>query len=318
MSSDKPVLIISTIADAATDEVVRELNERQVPCVRINTENFPFSGALLNRPASHAEFDQRCISTPCSIWYRRLRTPSKPENMDAGVYDFCLQESRAALLGQILSLNTRWMSHPRAIWQAENKPLQLSTAAAIGLCIPGTVITNDPSEIRAAFAEFGEMIVKPVRSGYFTNEGAEHSVFTSRVLQEHLENLESAVRCPSIYQKLIPKRFDIRITVVGQQIFAAAIDSQSDASASVDWRHTSNPNLPHYPVTLPQDLQAQLLTLMKHFDLSFAAIDMIETPSGEYVFLEINPSGQWLWLDDLLNFGISSAVADWLAFSGYS
>jgi glutathione synthase/RimK-type ligase-like ATP-grasp enzyme len=316
MNSDIPVLIISTIADAATDEIVRILNEGRVPCIRVNTENFPFSGKFLNRPGACAQFDQKYISTPRSIWYRRLRTPSRPDDMDSGVYDFCLQESRAALLGQILHINTRWMSHPRAIWQAENKPFQLSTAAAIGLRIPRTVITNDPIEIRAAFADFGDMIVKPVRSGYFMNEGEEYSVFTSRVLKSHLESLDSALRCPSIYQELVPKRFDIRITVVGHKIFGAAIDSQSDAFALVDWRHASNPNLPHCAISVPQDLQAQLLALMDRLDLSFGAIDMIETPSGEYVFLEINPSGQWLWLDDLLNFGISNAVAEWLAFSG--
>ncbi len=117
---------------------------------------------------------------------------------------------------------------------------------------------------------------------------------------------------PAIYQELVPKRFDIRVTIVGKKIFAARIDSQSDPQAAVDWRHTANPQLPHQQVTLPADIEGRLLRLMDRLELNFAAIDLIETPDGEHVFLEVNPNGQWLWLDDMLKLGISQAVADWL------
>jgi glutathione synthase/RimK-type ligase-like ATP-grasp enzyme len=118
---------------------------------------------------------------------------------------------------------------------------------------------------------------------------------------------------PAIYQALVPKRFDLRVTIVGQRIFAAAIDSQSDPAAVVDWRHTDNPRLPHHSVSLPEHVADKLLRLMDSFRLTFGAIDMIHTPDDDYVFLEVNPSGQWLWLDDMLEFGISNAVAEWLA-----
>jgi glutathione synthase/RimK-type ligase-like ATP-grasp enzyme len=317
MTNDGPVVIFSTIADQATDEVVRRLTQLGVRCHRINTENYPFRGSLTQRIATHAEelaveFDRIPLLRPASIWYRRLRTPSKPEEMDAGIYDFCLQENRAAMLGGILSLRSRWMSQPQAIWQAENKPFQLSVAAAAGLQIPRTVVTNDPSVIREAFADFQRMVVKPVRSGYLVHNGQEYSVYTSRVMEEHLEQLGSAKYSPSIYQELVPKRFDLRITIVGRRVFAVAIDSQSDPAAAVDWRQTANPHLPHHRVDLPARLNARLLHLMDSLRLTFGAIDMIETPENDYIFLEINPSGQWLWLDDVLNLGISDAVARWL------
>ncbi|AMV47814.1 hypothetical protein ATN79_44920 [Paraburkholderia caribensis] len=229
--------------------------------------------------------------------------------MDAGIYKFCLEETRAALLGSITSPQTRWMSHPAAVWQAERKPFQLSVAHALGLRIPKTLVSNDPSKIRQFFGELGRMIVKPVHSGYIVSEGVEHSVFTTQVLAEHMDDLESAQLAPSIYQELIPKRFDIRVTIVGRQIFAAAIDSQTDSEAVVDWRKTSDPHLPHYRVNLPADINYKLLRLMDRLNLDFAAIDLVETPDGEYVFLEVNPNGQWLWIDDKLDLGISAAVA---------
>jgi glutathione synthase/RimK-type ligase-like ATP-grasp enzyme len=205
------------------------------------------------------------------------------------------------------------MSHPAAVWQSEYKPYQLSVATEVGLPVPPTVITNDPPTIRKAFADFGRMVVKPVKSGHVVHAGQEHAIFTSRVLEQHLSELDSARLSPAIYQALIPKRFDLRITIVGQRIFAAAIDSQSDPAAVVDWRHTDNPHLPHHSVSLPENVAVKLLRLMDSLRLTFGAIDMIQTPGDEYVFLEVNPSGQWLWLDDMLGFGISDAVAEWLA-----
>ena len=315
---DVQVLIVSTLADVATDEVVRRLAALGVPHKRLNTEDFPFSSTLTYRHDNRTErgwmaFNGEPMPIPSSVWYRRLRTPPKPEGMDEGIYTFCLQENRAALLGGIMGLAGRWMSHPTAVWQAEYKPFQLSLAADLGFDVPRTIITNDPQEIRQAFTEFESMVVKPVRTGYVTHEGQEFAIFTSRVLEQHLEELETARWSPAIYQALIPKRFDLRVTLVGKKLFCAAIDSQSDPAALVDWRQTDNPRLPHHPISLPGSVRDKLFRMMDSLHLTFAAIDMIQTTRGEYVFLEVNPSGQWLWLDDMLQFGISDAVAHWLA-----
>lgn len=319
--NDRHVLIVSTIADVATDDVIRRLAARGTACTRINTENYPFSGTLSFVPgqsvaSSWLENDGRAVQLPTSVWYRRMRTPIKPEAMDSGVYEFCLHETRATLLGSVLGLTARWMSRPVAVWSSELKPFQLSLAAQIGLPIPPTVITNDPSAIRKAFDQFGAMVAKPVRRGYITKDGCDSAIFTSQVLNEHLDGIESARYSPAIYQALIPKRFDIRVTIVGRQVFAAAIDSQSDPAASIDWRLTRNPALPHRRTTLPDCVTDKLLRLMDSLGLTFGAIDLIQKPDGEFVFLEVNPSGQWLWLDSLLDLGISDAIADWLSGRG--
>lgn len=316
--SEPRVLIISTIADVATDAVVRNLRSRGVACFRINTEDFPFSRTLtfepeMKRAESPFHTDGIPLPIPTSIWYRRLRTPPKPSAMDAGIYSFCLHESRAAFVGGLLGLGCRWMSYPANIWRAEFKPYQLHTAAKLGLKIPPTVITNDPNAIRRAFASFGPMVVKAAQSGWFTKDGQEFAIFTSQLMKEHLDEIEDARLSPSIYQALVPKKFDVRITIVGRMVFAAAIDSQSDAAATIDWRMTDNPNLPHSRLKLSHELENQLLALMDSLGLSFAAIDMIQTPDDDFVFLEANPSGQWLWLDDMLGFGISEKIAEWLA-----
>ena len=316
--SDPHVLIVSTIADVATDDVVRKLISRGVPYFRLNTEDFPFSRTLAFQPETKPDepwliCDGHALRIPTSVWYRRLRTPPRPGEMDEGIYSFCLQENRAALLGSLLGLSSRWMSYPAAVWKAEFKPYQLRIAAELGFTIPRTIISNDPTAIREAFATFGPMVAKPVRTGWFTQNGQDFAIFTSELLKEHLEEIENARLSPAIYQALVPKKFDIRITIVGRTIFAAAIESQSDAAASIDWRMTDNPRLPHQRINLSQILENRLLSMMDSLGLSFAAIDMVQTPDDEFIFLEVNPSGQWLWIDDMLAFGISEAVADWLA-----
>jgi glutathione synthase/RimK-type ligase-like ATP-grasp enzyme len=317
MINDSYVLIVSTVTDVASDDVVRRLTNLGVPLRRINTEDLPFSRTFSYRPAPNftsgwLTIDGQPLPVPMAVWYRRLRAPTQPTDMEDGIYTFCMQETRAALLGDIMALSTRWMSHPAAVWQSEFKPFQLSLAAKLGLRIPRTIVTNDPDAIRQAFNEFGTMIVKPVRSGYVELDGGDFVIFTSQVLREHLEKIDSARWSPAIYQNLISKRFDIRVTIVGRKIFAAAIDSQRDPMATIDWRHTMDPALPHYPVSLPDAVANRLLDLMNELHLSFGAIDLIETLDNEFVFLEVNPSGQWLWLDDKLQLGISDAIAEWL------
>jgi glutathione synthase/RimK-type ligase-like ATP-grasp enzyme len=317
MTSDRHVLILSTIADVATDHVVQGLTKNGVSHHRVNTEALPFDRTLTfdlrdGLPPSLG-FDGLERLNPTAIWYRRVRSPVRPPEMQEGIYEFCLQENRAALLGSVAGFRARWMSHPADVWSAELKPYQLCIAQRLGLRIPDTLVTNNPNEIREAFRRFGSMIVKPARSGYAVVDGQERSIYTSRLLDEHLEYLHEARLSPAIYQELIPKRYDVRVTVVGTQIFAAAIHSQNDADAAVDWRRTSDPNLRHTPITLPEKVQELLLALMSKLGLSFGAIDFIETPDNEFVFLEINPNGQWLWIDDQLQLGITDAIVNWFA-----
>lgn len=314
---DSFVLIVSTIVDVATDEVVRQLSSLSISHKRINSEDFPFSRSLAigygEGVNSEIFFDGELLPTPSAIWYRRFRAPSKPQAMDEGVYEFCIRENRAALLGGIVGLSGRWMSHPSAVWLAEYKPYQLAIAKELGLQTPKTIISNNIEIIKSNIASFGRVVVKPVRDGHVLVDGVDRSIFTTELVREQFEELSGVDICPVIFQELIPKKHDVRVTIVGEQLFAVAIDSQSDPSAMIDWRHTVNPDLPHRIITLPDQIQSLLRKMMLRLNLNYAAIDLIETPEGDFIFLEVNPNGQWLWLDDILGLGISRTVALWLA-----
>ncbi len=311
-----------------TDAVVQELTARGILCTRWNTEQYPLDDRLTLRiPHSGASLPtavleraglpSRELNDLTSIWYRRVRTPARPPEVSEGDYAFSIRESRAAISGFLLgglARPARWMSSPDAVWRAEHKLLQLAVASRLGFEVPETILTNDPHIIRAAFDQFGgAMIAKPVKSGYYEDGTEGRAIFTSQVLREHLESLSNKTEiCPTLFQPLIPKAIDLRITVIGDRVLTAAIESQVDPSAKVDWRRTANPLLPHRIFRLPTALEDGIRALVRDLGLTFGALDFILTPDDRYIFLEINPNGQWLWLDDLLDLGITASIADWL------
>lgn len=323
---ERHVLVVSTMLDVSTDAVVRALGDCGVTCTRINTEMFPFDSGLalrigmepspnsfdfaFRRPESTVLTD----TTPTSIWFRRVRAPARGIEMSPGVYDFCIREARSTLVGGLLAHHVPVMSPPANVWAAEHKVFQLRAAQEAGLTIPKTVVTNDPHTVAETFRAFaGRMIAKPARAGYVDYGDEQHAIYTTRILEEHLENIGSVRWSPAIYQPLVEKACDVRVTYVGGELFVADIDSQTDPDASIDWRRTSNPNLPHRQGALPERLSSNIERFMSSLGLAFGAIDFIRTKSGEYVFLEVNPNGQWLWLEERLGFPIAARIARWLS-----
>jgi len=112
---------------------------------------------------------------------------------------------------------------------------------------------------------------------------------------------------------LVPKSLEIRVTVVGQRVMSAAVDSQVSARATHDWRRDGVRMLQDWrPYELPIEVEEKILRLMDHFSLNYGAIDVILTPDGKHVFLELNPCGEFFWLERSPGLPISDAIADLL------
>lgn len=317
--SSSNVLVISTSIDQSTDEVVKRLVQRGVPTQRFDTERFPYDTSLSVDLDGALSLGLDCGAAfqtvePSSVWYRRVRSPQKLTDMNPGVHEFCVREARSTLLGATLACSARFMSWPPSVWAAENKVYQLECARRIGLPIPRTVVTNRPAAIVAAFERFGHrMIIKPARSGYVDYGNEQRAVYTNQILEEHMSRIESARLSPAIYQELLDKDCDVRVTIVGSKFFVAEIDSQTDEAARIDWRHTVNPNLPHRAGTLPPAIEDGIRRLLDMLGLVFGAVDLVRTRDGRWYFLEVNPNGQWLWLEDKLGFMIADEIAEWLS-----
>jgi glutathione synthase/RimK-type ligase-like ATP-grasp enzyme len=239
--------------------------------------------------------------------------------MDPDQRRVCLEAARVSQTALLDGLGGFQLDPLERVRRAENKPLQLKAAQALGLPIPRTIISNDPDAVRA-FAEYcpGGMITKMASSHFFREDeaGEFECIYTNVVTPEALADLGGLHLCPMIFQERVQKALELRVTVVGHRLFTAAVDSQIAAGARVDWRRDQEPLLGTWrPHELPRDVEEKLLALLDRFGLNFGGIDLILTPGGDYVFLEVNPLGSFSWAEhDLGESGasIADAVADLL------
>ncbi|MEK7546046.1 MAG: MvdC/MvdD family ATP grasp protein [Patescibacteria group bacterium] len=246
-----------------------------------------------------------------AIWYLKPMLPKtlrtyKPEEHRALIHRQFTAVWHA--LAGILA-DRRWISPHLNVRQAENKPYQLHAAAGIGFELPDTLISSEPDKVRSFWrACGGSAVVKLLASSPMDDK----AVFTNVLEERHLAGIERVKSSPAIFQKLVPKREELRITVVGQNVFAAAIDSQVAEETSTDWRHPVA-SLPVRPTTIPSDIAEKCVSLVARLGLRYGGIDMIRTPEGRHVFLEINPNGQWHWVQEKTGLPIGAAIADLLA-----
>ena len=310
------ILLVTASYDQSAQPVLDHLKTMGAHAFRLNTDEFPTrvkaqydprSGLFLRSSDSSVHSDQ--IS---SVWYRRNVAPQLPAHLDRYHQEFCTRESRAFLDGALASIRTdRWLSPPSAISRAERKMYQLSVANNIGFTIPDTATTNDDAFARQ-FTAARQTIAKAVSSGYIDSDKGYRAMFTAALSADDLQDLNGLELAPVTFQEHIAKRSDIRVTVVGNHVFAAEIMSQTHPSSATDWRATDNPDLPHRIHHLPTKLENLCIHLVKHLGLVFGAIDLALTEDDQYIFFEINPNGEWLWIELQLGFPISQRIAQWL------
>jgi glutathione synthase/RimK-type ligase-like ATP-grasp enzyme len=249
-----------------------------------------------------------------AVLYRHLHLREAPHIQDHKARELAESELRATLEGSLLAIDAYWLNHPYANRLARNKPLQLALATRQGLSVPETRITDDPEEIRALHRRWGGQMVAKLVGGQIVapTVDEQYVVYTTLVEEDDLRSDAALAACPAIYQRRVEKAFDLRVTVVGERLFACRIDSQENEQGAVDWRGAGAGALPIRPCGLDSDIAGKCLALMRHLGLDFAGLDLIVTPEGETVFLEVNAAGQWLWVQEATGMPIASAIVDQL------
>ncbi len=307
------ILLITNKRDITTDFVVLELERRGMLFVRLNSEDLP-QAAVRFTPASGWEIalgDQAvALREVTAGYYRRPGAPEVPDNAgDAATRDYIANEWSAVLRSLWNALEGRWLNSPFAILRAEDKPRQLSEALKLGFAIPETLVSNDFDRAQA-FVARGGAIGKPLRHALVERGPTGEVLFTSRLAALGQDDRPAVAAAPVIYQREIAKACDLRVTVIGERLFATAIHSQADNETEVDWRRGSRVDLVHELVELPEELAARCLELTRALDLRYGAIDLIRDSDGAYWFLEINPNGQWAWIERRTGAPLSAAIVD--------
>ncbi len=313
------ILIITNDHDEHADAVMRELAARDVPVFRFHPEEFPHACSLsleVNDGRVQGEIrtadDAVALDDVCAAWYRRARNLFEGHRLSLTserLENYVRAQSTATLTALCECLETLWVGHPRKLRVAEVKALQLIKASEAGLKTPQTLISNDEAQVTAFVAALGDAncAIKPLVALGVTDAQGYRLPLTTTLPRGH--SLGSVAAAPTIFQPYVEKAFELRCVVIGERIFAAKIHSQASEKTRIDWR-AGEPE--HEVFVLPEHVQASIRRLMDSFGLNFASLDMIVTPDGEFVFLELNPNGQWLWLELELGLPLVASMADLL------
>lgn len=321
----RKVLIITHSKDnPCVERVAEALREKSVDVYRFDSDLYPVFVRL------HASIDQsgrefRSITTPeyeldlaelDAIWYRRLRVGENlGQYMERSYINASIQESQDTLRGALDSLDIFQLDYYLKHRIAANKFQQLQLAQQIGMSIPDTLMGNDHTAARRFYERNREDIIVKMQSSFalYDQQGNEQVVFTNKVDNSLLTDPDALQLCPMKFQVNLKKQRELRITVVSDRLFVAAVDSQKMERARVDWRREGVALLDDwYRYEIPPQLEKQILTLMDRYQLNYGALDFIETPDGALHFLEVNSGGEFYWLDGLFEGQITQAIADTL------
>jgi hypothetical protein len=234
------------------------------------------------------------------FWRWVWAPPGDPAIADPHRREWAAKEDRAAIFGVLKSLPVRHVNHPERAEAASSKPVQLVVAKECGLRTPRTLITGSGATAAAWAAEFAEVLYKAFFS-HGTEEGG--MIPASRIEMETLP--EGSLYAASTFQQVIRGR-SIRTTMIGEQAFSAAIDT---AVSTLDWR-PSQQAASYRQLATPPAVHARLRDFMGRFGLEYGAFDFIEDESGDWWFLEINPAGQYGFVELKAGLPITAAIVD--------
>ncbi len=313
------LLIVTNRADLATDFLILRLRQLKLPFLRFNTEDFPSRATI-------------CIDNSTKKWrwaieiqrklyhdfefngvYLRHPEIATIDYVEKAQQDFAETEVAETLrsLWRVIPDNF-WLNHPRQVWIASNKIMQLMIAEELGLRVPPTIVTNSPKAI-INFRECqsgGKLAAKAVRHGFVKNKDGVVLAGTQPFVLEDMEEEGTAKNIPIQIQLLITKKCDVRVVVVDNEIFPTRIFSNKTSSAPLDWRleQLRGEHLRHETFELPPDVEALCLELPKRMGLRYSSMDLIEDQEGKFWFLELNPNGQWAWIEQLTGCKIRDAI----------
>jgi glutathione synthase/RimK-type ligase-like ATP-grasp enzyme len=306
------ILVISHAADEHASAVLGELERLGAPALLLDLARFPQEVGLAltyddgRRTIELTRSDGERVSLDAcgAVWWRRpqpfeiareIRVPSHVA--------FAYNESQEAFAGLWQVLDAHWINHPSRDEIAARKAYQLRIAQEVGLSIPETLVTNIPERARDFAERHG-----CANTVYKTFSATPLEWRETRILRPEEVSLLDRVRyAPVIFQEYIPAGADVRVTVVGDALFPAEIDTPS-TSYPIDFRMDME-NAAITPVDLPAEVERGLRALMARLEIVYGAIDMRRTPAGLHYFLEVNPAGQWLFIEQRTGQAITAALA---------
>jgi Prokaryotic glutathione synthetase, ATP-grasp domain len=307
------LLVLTNSEDATASFLLQILTEEDIAFYRIDTDSlsahvrFSYRGLIPRLKLNGVWLGADEVS---NIWYRR------PERLKDRRFDrspegrYTLAEWTECVEGFFAHIpEPKWVNHPARNTLASHKIEQLSTARDLGFAIPDTLVTQSPAEVRSFQKQHEAIIAKPMANGYIERKRGQRDslIYTNVVTAKHAADLGDIGVCPTLFQECIPKSYDVRITVVDDHIHAMALFASDNGQQRCDIRRNNMSDVRYEPLELPRSVKQRVKQLLKRYGLRFAAIDMAVSTTGRWYFFEINPNGQWAWLDMCAGSSISTS-----------
>ncbi|MDB5186434.1 MAG: RimK protein [Candidatus Saccharibacteria bacterium] len=313
----KTVIILSVDYDSHVDFMLPYLSN----ALLIDAQSIADCDELSYRTDNkgvHIVYRGKELTDVSGVWLRRPRTKEVSVlklSVDPSYRDY----SVSAILRHADALmshfnDATWVSDPFAIQRANYKPFQLDTAIRLGFNVPATLFTSDAARAKEFVDKHKEVVFKPIAQDFPNTKKSYKALYTTRVVSPETMRYQGLNLAPTIFQQTIEPALDLRITVVDNKVFAAGITVDNlDESPRLDWRMGNVMGEMHIePYTLPKEVSDKCVVLVKQLGLKFGAIDMILDKKGKFWFLEINPNGQWAFVEDVTGQPIAKALAELL------
>lgn len=317
---EKLILILSNKWDISVDFIVRELSKRGENFIRLNTEDLPYSDCTVSLPdfsflLPDGKEVTELVGNLKSVLFRRPGRPFEEVESSNLPSEPTLRYSREqwhALIEGLLSINgVLWINNPRANDLMECKIVQLWKAVELGFSIPRTCITSSKEKVEKFIQSCGGCVVaKSLYSSLIEYTNKDFFVFTTII--KNLKDIPSPEIgiAPVIFQEYMDPKIDYRVTVIGEKAYAVRIESTKGESIPADWR-TEKGELKFIPCELPNSIRKMCISFVSRCGLVFGAIDLVQV-NDYFYFLEINPNGEWGWLQKGTRLPIAETITDCL------
>lgn len=307
-------LILSSTLDFSSDYIAYELQQQGLSYFRLNRDQFDKYDIAYDVNSCRLTIEGKDSNTGVykiiiddSLKSVYFRCPVFIRSNKAYSLDRQLYRSQWSSFIRNLTVfdKAKWMNPPMNTYQAENKIYQLEMAKRVGLIIPNTIIANGTKSIEKS----KKYIVKALDTPLFYENGQEMFTYSTVIMGDELLSSELS-EAPVIIQDCIERKSDIRVTIVGNEVYPVKITVRGQGIDG-DWRRTKKEDLEYTPIDLPKDVKNKLIKLMLSLNLSFGGIDLTFA-DGKYTFIEVNPTGEWGWLVNTTGVDIHKRIVEWL------
>ena len=318
------LLIVTAQDDIHTDMVIKELSNSKIEPIRLNSDNliqksaYSFSWNQQGQPILQSFIfndSKRSTEEVKLIWWRKPKDYYPfPEVEDEWAKKYAIEETKSLVLSLSgLFPNAKWINNYYDLRFPSQRINQIPLAKQLEIPIPATLVTNQYEPIVSFLKQYSSCIIKPMDYSGFLHDDKQYACYTRPIDFETIDSLRDSIHlAPVFIQQRISKKAEYRVTLIGKKSFVCRIETEhlNDAEVNQDWRVTEPDKLVHTPDTLPEDYIAKLHKMLELLGLNFGAFDIIRGDDDILYFIELNPNGQWYWIEILTGMPMVKAMVE--------